>query len=94
MEEVDWKPKTKIGKKVQAGEITSIDELFKRKESNILFHLIRTMGLTNIASYLGLKTNEIVQYRKCELCEILFNSTENLNTLEKAVTSGLLNWRR
>ena len=71
-----------------------IDELFKRKENNVLFHLIRTMGLTNIASYLGLKANEIVQYRKCELCEKLFNSTENLNTLEKAATSDLLNWKR
>lgn len=71
-----------------------IDELFKRKENNVLFHLIRTMGLTSIASYLGLKANEIVQYRKCELCEKLFNSTENLNALEKAATSDLSNWKR
>lgn len=71
-----------------------IEELFKRKENNVLFHLIRTMGLTNIASYLGFKASEIVQYRKCELCEKLFNSTENLNTLEKAATSDLLNWKR
>ena len=57
-----------------------IEELFTRKENYILFHLIRTMGLTNIASYLGLKASEIVQYRKCELCEKLFNAAENLNT--------------
>jgi hypothetical protein len=59
-----------------------------------LYHLIRTMGLTNMASYLGLKAREIVQYRKCELCEKLFNSEKNLSILTESATSDLINWRR
>ncbi len=72
----------------------NIDELFQKKESNILYNLICNMGLTNIASYIGLKASEIVRYRKCQLCERLFNSPENLAILEKAVKSDLLNWTR
>ena len=52
------------------------------------------MGLTNMASYIGINASEIVKYRKCQLCEKLFDSTENLHALEKGVTSGLLNWTR
>ncbi len=72
----------------------SIDELFKKKESSILYNLIRTMGLTNMASYIGLNASEIVKYRKCQLCEKLFNTAENLHALEKGIKSGLLNWTR
>ncbi len=74
----------------------SIDELFQKKEKNHLYYLIRTMGLTNIASYLGFRASEIVRYRKCELCYELFNSEENLRILEEAVTAdlGLTNWVR
>lgn len=73
---------------------SSIDELFRKKEGNRLYYLIRTMGLTNIASYLGLKASEIVKYRRCELCERLFGSHENLKILEKAAESDLTNWHR
>lgn len=72
----------------------SIDTLFKKKEKNILFHLIKTMGLTSIASYAGVKASEIVKYRKCELCEKLFNSPESLGILERAAKSELINWKR
>ncbi len=72
----------------------NIDELFRKKENNILYYLIRTMGLTNIASYSGFKTSEIVKYRKCELCMKLFNSADNLKMLEDAAKSDLLNWKR
>jgi organic radical activating enzyme len=72
----------------------NIGELFQKKEGDILFSLIRTMGLTNIASYLGFKSSEIVKYRKCELCEKLFNSAENLSILEKSAKSYLTNWKR
>jgi len=72
----------------------SIDALFRKGETHVLYHLIRTMGLTNMASYLGFKAREIVQYRKCELCEKLFNSKENLSILTKAASSELINWRR
>lgn len=72
----------------------SIDALFRKKESHGLYHLIRTMGLTAMASFLGFKAREIVQYRKCELCEALFNSSENLARLASAATTDLINWHR
>ena len=72
----------------------NVDALFQKRETHVLYHLIRTMGLTNIASYLGFKAREIVQYRKCELCEKLFNSKENLSILTKSATTDLINWRR
>jgi hypothetical protein len=62
--------------------------------STILYNRIRTMGLTNMASYIGINASEIVKYRKCQLCETLFNSTENLDALQKSVRSGLINWIR
>ncbi len=72
----------------------SIDALLQKKEKNILYNLIRTMGLTNMASYIGFKASEIVRYRKCKLCEKLFNSATNLRVLGNSVKSGLLNWTR
>ena len=71
----------------------SVDELFKKKEQHPIYHLIRTMGITPMASFLGYKASEIVRYRKCELCEMLFNSKENLKELEKGV-ENMLNRRR
>jgi MoaA/NifB/PqqE/SkfB family radical SAM enzyme len=71
-----------------------IDALFRKKEQNPLFSLIRNMGLSTIASYSGFKASEIVTYRKCELCEELFNSPENLRILEKSAKSDLANWTR
>jgi len=52
------------------------------------------MGLTNMAAYIGFKASDIVKYRKCQLCEKLFNSAENLRALENAAISGLINWTR
>ncbi len=72
----------------------SIDTLFRKRETHILYHLVRTMGLTNMASYLGFKAREIVKYRKCELCEKLFNSKENLSILTESARSDLIHWRR
>ena len=72
----------------------SVDHLFQKKEKTLLFHLIKTMGLTAMASFLGFKASEIVKYRKCDLCETLFNSTDHLKQLEKSVTTKLLHWRR
>ena len=71
-----------------------IDALFRKRETHVLYHLIRTMGLSSLASYLGFKASEIVKYRKCELCEKLFNSKENLSILTKSATTNLINWRR
>jgi len=72
----------------------TIDALFRKNENHALHQLIKTMGLTSMASYLGLKAREIVQYRKCELCEKLFNSRENLKILTDAAASDLPGWRR
>jgi len=71
-----------------------IEVLFRKNETNTLYHLVRTMGLTSMASFLGFKAREIVQYRKCELCEALFNSRENLAELTRAATTDLINWHR
>jgi len=67
----------------------TINELFEKYEQHPLFGLIKTIGLSNIASSIGLNASEIVKYRKCELCEKLFNSPENLKALETAVKSDL-----
>jgi organic radical activating enzyme len=72
----------------------SVESLFQKNENHPLHHLIKTMGLTSMASFLGLKAREIVQYRKCELCEKLFNSKENLKTLTDAAASDLPDWHR
>lgn len=66
----------------------SIDELFEKYEKNTLFQLIKTVGLSKLASLAGLKASEIVKYRKCELCEKLFNSSENLQFLKTAAESN------
>ena len=73
----------------------SVDHLFQKKEKNLLFHLIRTMGLAAMASFLGFKASEIVKYRKCNLCETLFNSTDHLEQLKNPeTTTKLLHWTR
>ena len=72
----------------------TIDQLFRKKENHRLYHLIRTMGLSAMASHIGFAASRIVTYRKCDLCETLFNSPENLGILNKAVKSGLPDWIR
>ncbi len=72
----------------------SMETLFRKKEENTLYDLIRSRGLTHLASYLGFKASDIVRFRRCELCEMLFNSRENLKKLEDAVTLDLLDWKR
>jgi organic radical activating enzyme len=72
----------------------SINELFEKYEQNHLFSLIKTVGLSKIASLAGIKASEIVKYRKCELCEKLFNSSDNLKFLKTAAKSNLGFWKR
>ncbi|MBU1054246.1 MAG: radical SAM protein [Proteobacteria bacterium] len=66
-------------------EKESVEELFKKKEQHKIYHLIRSIGLTRMATYLGFMASEIVRYRKCELCEMLFNSKENLEKIEQSI---------
>ncbi len=67
----------------------SIDELFKKSEENSLYNHIRNLGISAIASFSGMKARKIIQYRKCELCEKLFNSPDILERLQNEAESGL-----
>ncbi len=72
----------------------SLEQLFHKSETNRLYNHIRTLGISTIASFAGFRAREIIQYRKCELCEKLFNSPEILAMLEKEADSGLNSWCR
>lgn len=72
----------------------SIDQLFTKSEIHPLYNCIRSMGITNIASFAGIKAREIVTYRKCELCKRLFDSPELLNILQETALSKLQRWVR
>lgn len=72
----------------------SIEQMFQKTETNTLYNHIRTMGITNIASFAGFRAREIIGYRKCELCEKLFNDPDMLEKLTKEADSGLNVWRR
>ncbi|NTV14464.1 MAG: radical SAM protein [Desulfobulbaceae bacterium] len=71
----------------------SAEQLFRQSESQPLYQLIRTMGITNIASYLGMPAREIITYSKCELCRQLFNSPDTLARLGAEVAK-LAAWSR
>ncbi len=73
---------------------SSVEQLFQKSEINSLYNHIRTKGITAIASFAGFPAREIIQYRKCELCEKLFNSPEMLATLQGEAHSGLASWCR
>ena len=72
----------------------NITDLFAKLEGNQLYGLIENMGLSAMASCIGLNAGEIVRYRKCDLCEKLFNSDENLDKLKDALQTGLPDWTR
>jgi len=71
----------------------TLEQLFTKSETDRLHNLIRTMGITNIASYTGMPAREIITYSKCELCRKLFNSAETLARL-RAEVSRLEAWSR
>lgn len=66
-----------------------IEQLFQKSENNSLYNHIRNLGITAIASFAGFKAREIVQYRKCELCDKLFNSPDMLAMLQQEANAGL-----
>ncbi|WP_300455830.1 radical SAM protein [Desulfobacula sp.] len=70
-----------------------MEQLFVKTETNRLHNLIRTMGITAIASFSGMKARDIITYSKCELCRKLFNSPETLTRL-RADVSQLEAWQR
>lgn len=67
----------------------SIDALFRKSETNSLYGHIRNLGISAIALFCGFKAKDIIQYRKCELCEKLFNDPETLESLLEEADSGL-----
>lgn len=69
-----------------------VEQLFQWYENHRLFGLIRTVGLSRLASAFGLSARQIVTYRKCELCETLFNSKENLRRLNRIADSDPSRW--
>jgi hypothetical protein len=71
----------------------SLGQLFTQTETDPLYDLIRTLGITPMASYTGMKAREIITYSKCELCRKLFNSPETLTRL-RAEVAELAAWRR
>ncbi|MFH1980309.1 MAG: radical SAM protein [Pseudomonadota bacterium] len=71
----------------------TIEQLFMKSETDRLYNLIRTLGLTHIASFAGMKAREIINYSKCGLCRNLFNSPETLTRL-RAEVSQLEKWHR
>jgi len=71
----------------------TIEQLFTKSETDRLYNLIRTMGITHIASFAGMKSREIISYSKCELCRKLFNCPETLARL-RAEVSELEAWSR
>lgn len=72
---------------------TSLEALFTKSESDDLYNLIRTMGITNIASFTGMKASRIITYSKCDLCRKLFNSPETLKMLRHNIPQ-LTAWSR
>ncbi len=71
----------------------SPDKLFEKNETDRLYNLIRNRGITNIASFSGMKAREIITYSKCELCRKLFDSPATLAKL-RAEISLLESWSR
>ena len=72
----------------------TVAQLFTKSESHPLYNCIRSMGITPIASFAGIKASEIVTYRKCELCKKLFDAPETLHMLRKASETELQRWAR
>jgi organic radical activating enzyme len=72
----------------------SVNQLFSKSENLPLYNCIRSLGISNIASFAGVKTREIVTFRKCELCKILFDSPKMLKTLDDAAETELPKWTR
>lgn len=68
--------------------------LFAKSDQNPLYTCIRNLGLSAIASYSGMPSREIVTYRKCELCEKLFNHPETFSILKNAAQNKLQSWHR
>jgi len=72
----------------------SATELFSKSDHNPLYNCIRNIGLSTIASYTGMPSREIITYRKCELCENLFNDPQTFTTVNNQAPFMLQNLSR
>ncbi len=73
----------------------SCEQLLSQSENHPLYNCIRSLGITTIASFAGIKAREIITYRKCDLCKKLFDDPKTLQRLQKAVAeSALQQWVR
>jgi hypothetical protein len=72
----------------------NLGQLLRSSETNPLYHYIRTMGISTLASFAGFRARDIIGYRKCELCEKLFNSPDTLALLHREADSGLKAWSK
>lgn len=73
---------------------SSTNELFEKSERNSLYNHIRNMGISAIASFAGYSARDIIRYRKCELCEKLFNTPDSLAMLQREADSRMNLWHR
>jgi sulfatase maturation enzyme AslB (radical SAM superfamily) len=73
---------------------TALADLLHQSEENRLYNHIRTMGISTLASFAGFKARDIIRYRKCELCEKLFNDQDVLKGLVREADTGLMMWSR
>ena len=71
----------------------TLEQLFAKSETDPLLNFIRTMGLSNIASFSGMKARDIITYSKCDLCRKVFNSPDALARLRREI-SELAAWSR
>jgi len=73
----------------------SVAQLLSASDTHPLYNCIRSLGITPIASFAGIKAREIITYRKCELCKKLFDTPEMLHLLQEAAAgSALQRWVR
>jgi hypothetical protein len=73
---------------------SSVDALFRASETNRLFHLIRTAGITRLAHFVGFTSRQIIRYRKCDLCKVLLNDAATLGKLQAAAAGNVNHWTR
>jgi MoaA/NifB/PqqE/SkfB family radical SAM enzyme len=73
---------------------TGVDALFEQSEQNPLFNLIRTVGISSLALFSGIRSRDIITYRKCDLCRQLLNSPGTLEMLEQAAGNKTNRWTR
>lgn len=71
----------------------SVGELFDYFERHPLYSLIRQVGLSGLASCSGMLSQEIIGYRKCELCIKLFNDPQSVQRLSGSLKT-LQEWHR